>query len=89
MRAIIASNNIMGISTYRGMSSSTGRSLFPKPLSSWTCEYSVARDLAGIEAPNGAEMAYILMRKTRPDEVFMTSLETEAMDRQYDEKGIF
>ncbi len=86
IRALFLSNTIETIPLYRGMSSSYPWTLFPKAFSSWTSEYSVAKDLAEIEENNDKEVSYILKRKTHINEIFMSCLETSAMNKKYDEK---
>jgi len=86
IRALFLSNGIETIPLYRGMSSSSPWMLFPKAFSSWSSEYAVAKDLAEIEEKNDKEISYIFKRKTHIDEIFMTCLETSAMNKKYDEK---
>ena len=88
VRCMFLACKIDTIITYRGINSSYKWLTFPKAFSSWTFEYEVARDLAKIESNADFEVAYIMKRKTKIDEVFMTSIETSYMNKQYDEKEV-
>jgi len=88
VRAMFGLTNIQEITTYRGMSSSCEWLCYPKAFSSWSFDFNVADDLAKIHDNNEVEIAYLMKRKTRINEVFMTSIETKQMNKLYDEKEI-
>ena len=88
VRALFEISGVLEIITYRGVNSPYKWLSFPKAFSSWTLDYSVANDLAKINDENNIEVAYIMKRKTRTNEIFLTSIETKAMNRVYDEKEV-
>jgi hypothetical protein len=89
VRYLFIENSINKVPLYRGMSSSSKWTIFPKSFSSWTLDYSVASDLAQLQKSNNSmEIAYIFKRLTHIDEVFMTCIETKAMNAKYDEKEV-
>jgi hypothetical protein len=88
VRALFEISGVLEITTYRGVNSPYKWLSFPKAFSSWTLDYSVANDLAKINDDTNIEVAYIMKRRTRTTEIFLTSIETKAMNRAYDEKEV-
>lgn len=88
IRLLFLDSSIRQITTYRGVGSEYGWMIFPKAFSSWTTSYIVACDLAKIEDNDKTEISYLMKRKTKINEIFMTSIETVAMNQRYDEKEV-
>lgn len=88
VRALFEITGIYEIYTYRGVNSPYRWLSFPKAFSSWTFDYNVASDLARINNEDDMEVAYIMKRKTRISEIFLTSIETKAMNKVYNEKEV-
>jgi len=87
LRAIFDLLEMKTVTLYRGMVSETGfKSSKQRPSqfwSSWTFNYSVARDFSELRPDTDFKDSYLIKRDIPVEKLFMTFLETDAMNSQY------
>lgn len=86
IRAYFELSGISEIVLFRGMSSSKKwKPVRPRSLVSFTFNKKVAESFANFGKAKDSEHSYLLKRTVPVEKLFMTYLETEAMNRQYKE----
>ncbi len=89
LRALFCKLGMKTVELYRGMSSEwdwkTEDLLQNRYWSSWTFNYKVAQDFADLDPATKYKNSYLLKRAIPVESLFMTFLETDAMNRQYKE----
>ena len=86
MRAMFALLGRREVKLYRGMSSEGAwRAADERFFSSWSFSRDVAESFASFAADDRVTQSYLIMRTTPIHRLFMTFLETRAMNRQYHE----
>lgn len=86
VRAYFKLLNIDEVILYRGMSTEyEWMKCYEKSLTSWTFSLEVALSFADLDKNNKYKNGYVLKRSVPIENVFMTYLETESMNKQYKE----
>ncbi|MEG2289865.1 MAG: hypothetical protein RR891_04170 [Clostridium sp.] len=86
LRAYFKLLNIDEVILYRGMSTEGNwMNYYEKSLTSWTFSLDVALSFADLDKTSNNKNGYILKRTVPVETIFMTYLETEAMNKQYKE----
>lgn len=87
VRAVFQKLNINEVTLYRGMSTEcdwkTGGPENCRFWSSWTFNYKIAQDFSDLNPDSKQKNSYLIKRSIPVDRLFMTFLETDAMNRQY------
>lgn len=86
VRAYFKMLNIDEVILYRGMSTeSEWMNCYEKSLTSWTFNLEVALSFADLDKNNKYKNGYVIKRTVPIENIFMTYLETESMNKQYKE----
>lgn len=86
LRAYFRMLNIDEVILYRGMSTAGDWfDYYEKSITSWTFNLDVALSFADLDKSSKGKNCYVLKRSVPVENLFMTYLETEAMNKQYKE----